>query len=101
MSLKRANPVALFLQFHLQLIEAAVFCGVHGVGAGVARIVHAAFQRGEAVRQVGAPVCAVGTPRYLRELFDALPTMEQKEVADWTPAKWDASREVQPAPEFA
>ncbi len=38
---------------------------------------------------------------YLRELFDALPTMEQKEVVDWTPAKWDASREVQPVPEFA
>ena len=38
---------------------------------------------------------------YLRELFDALPNMEQKEVVDWTPAKWGASREVQPTPEFA
>jgi transposase len=37
---------------------------------------------------------------YLRELFDALPSMEQKEVENWTPAKWEAAREVQPTPEF-
>ena len=34
---------------------------------------------------------------YLRDLFEALPTMVQKEVTDWTPAKWEASREVQPS----
>ena len=28
---------------------------------------------------------------YLRELFEALPTMEQKEVSNWTPSKWEAS----------
>ena len=38
---------------------------------------------------------------YLRELLKALPTMEQKEVKEWTPAKWDALREVQPTPEIA
>jgi len=38
---------------------------------------------------------------YLRELFEALPTMEQKEVASWTPAKWEATREIPAAPEIA
>ena len=31
---------------------------------------------------------------YLRELFEALPSMEQKEITDWTPAKWAATREA-------
>ena len=35
---------------------------------------------------------------YLQELFDALPTMEQKEIPRWTPAKWKSFREAQAAP---
>jgi len=30
---------------------------------------------------------------YLREVLDALPGMQQNEAADWTPARWKASRE--------
>ncbi len=30
---------------------------------------------------------------YLRDLLEALPTMEQSEIANWTPAKWEATRE--------
>ncbi len=30
---------------------------------------------------------------YLRELFEALPNMEQSEIAGWAPAHWNASRE--------
>jgi transposase len=30
---------------------------------------------------------------YLREVLEALPTMEQHEAAEWTPARWKASRE--------
>ena len=36
---------------------------------------------------------------YLRELFDALPAMEQKEIPHWTPAKWKSFREAPVAPE--
>jgi transposase len=43
----------------------------------------------------------INPAEYLRELFDALPNMKQKEVVDWTPAKREASREVQSTPEFA
>jgi len=32
---------------------------------------------------------------YLRELLDALPTMKQNEIVNWTPAKWDATRKSQ------
>jgi transposase len=31
---------------------------------------------------------------YLRELFEALPVMTQKEITNWTPAKWKASNEA-------
>jgi transposase len=30
---------------------------------------------------------------YLREVLDALPSMQQSEAADWTPARWKSSRE--------
>ena len=30
---------------------------------------------------------------YLRDLLDALPNMEQSEIANWTPSRWNASRE--------
>ncbi|WP_136064615.1 transposase domain-containing protein [Pontiella sulfatireligans] len=30
---------------------------------------------------------------YLREVLTALPTMNQSEAADWTPARWKSSRE--------
>ena len=35
---------------------------------------------------------------YLRDLFEALPKMEQKQITDWTPAKWKASREIPASP---
>jgi len=38
---------------------------------------------------------------YLRELLDALPTMAQKEIPHWTPAKWESFREAHAAPEKA
>jgi len=38
---------------------------------------------------------------YLRELFEALPTMDQKEAASWTPGKWKATREAQTSSEKA
>ncbi len=31
---------------------------------------------------------------YLREVLTTLPTMNQSEVADWTPARWKSSREL-------
>ncbi len=30
---------------------------------------------------------------YLRDLLEALPNMNQSEIADWTPARWNACRE--------
>ncbi len=36
---------------------------------------------------------------YLRELFEALPNMQQSEIANWTPAKWEAARESKISPE--
>ncbi len=41
----------------------------------------------------------INPAEYLRDLFDALPEMEQKEIPDWTPAKWESFREAQAAPE--
>ncbi len=38
---------------------------------------------------------------YLRDLFEALPTMKQREVEKWTPAKWEAFRKIQPSPQTA
>ena len=32
---------------------------------------------------------------YLRDLLEALPAMEQSEVENWTPAKWEVARESQ------
>lgn len=43
----------------------------------------------------------INPAEYLRELFEALPEMKQKEIPDWTPSKWEASREVQAVPEKA
>lgn len=37
----------------------------------------------------------INPAEYLRDLFDALPEMEQKEIENWTPAKWEAARESQ------
>ena len=31
---------------------------------------------------------------YLREVLEALPTMNQSEAASWTPARWKSSREL-------
>ena len=34
----------------------------------------------------------INPAEYLRELLDALPTMQQSEAADWTPFRWSATR---------
>ncbi len=41
----------------------------------------------------------INPAEYLRELFEALPKIEQKEIPDWTPAQWEASRKAQSVPE--
>ena len=43
----------------------------------------------------------INPAEYLRELFDALPFMNQKEIPNWTPAKWESFREVPINPEKA
>ena len=37
---------------------------------------------------------------YLKELFNVLPTMQQSDATDWTPARWKSSHEqtTQPSP---
>ncbi len=40
----------------------------------------------------------INPAEYLRELFAALPFMNQKEISSWTPAKWESFREAQAAP---
>ena len=41
----------------------------------------------------------INPAEYLRELLEALPTMKQNEIANWTPAKWEAARESQTSAE--
>lgn len=36
---------------------------------------------------------------YLRDLLEALPTMKQSEIENWTPAKWNTTRESQTSTE--
>ncbi len=41
----------------------------------------------------------INPAEYLRDLLEALPEMEQKEIPNWTPAKWESLREAQTDPE--
>ena len=43
----------------------------------------------------------INPAEYLRELFEALPAMAQNEIANWTPAQWEAARESQTTTEPA